>query len=54
MSIICINYQLKTLRENFTQVKNGFLGDSDSLLPQFDLKGFQTLMVNGRDLALKV
>ena len=54
MSTICIHYQLKTLRESFTLVTKYFLGDFGLLLPQFDVYGFHTLMVNGRDLALKV
>ena len=54
MSIICINYQLKTLRESLTRITNDFLGDFDPLLSQFYLYGFQTLMVNNRNLALKV
>ena len=30
MSTICINYQLKTLRESLTRVTNDFLGPEDS------------------------
>ena len=37
MSTICINYQLKTLRENLTRVTNDFLEDFGLFLPQFDL-----------------
>ena len=54
MSTICINYQLKTLRESLKRVTNDFLRDFGPLLSQFDLSGFQTLMVNDRDLAFKV
>ena len=54
MSTICINYHFKTLRERLSRVTNDFLWDFGPLLPQFDFYGFQTLMVNGRDLALKV
>ena len=43
ISTICINYQLKTLRESLARVTNNFLGDFGSLLPQFDLQGFQTV-----------
>ena len=53
MSAICINYQL-TLRESLTRVTNYFQGDFGLLLPQFNLYAFQTLMVNSRELALKV
>ena len=38
MSTICINYQLKTLRETLTRITNNFLGDFGPLLPQFDFK----------------
>ena len=54
MFTICVNYQLMTLRESLTRVTNNFLGDFGLLLQQFDLYSLQTLMVNGRDLALKV
>ena len=54
ISTICIDYQLKTLRESLTRVTNDFLGDFGLLLLQFDLYWFQTLMVNGRDLVLEV
>ena len=37
ISTICMNYQLKTLRESQTRVTNDFLGDFGPLLLQFDL-----------------